>query len=97
MERMALYLTKTFSMYGFAFTCNGWKNLLAINEPVFQELCVEFFTSVSFEDATVDHSYRRALVFASVANLGSVASLNFHGVWRYMGNMRHIHQPSMFF
>lgn len=63
MERMAPYLTKTFTMDGFSFTCNSWKNLFEISELVFQELCVEFFASVSFEDATIDPYFSRALVF----------------------------------
>lgn len=63
MERMARYLIKTLFVDDFAFTCNGWKNLFSISEPVFQEMCVEFFASVSLEEDIVDPSYLRALVF----------------------------------
>lgn len=57
------YWTKVFEGDGFTFTCNGWRNLFSIQEPVFQELLVEFFTTVSFEERTVDFNYNRALVF----------------------------------
>lgn len=61
--RIALYLTKTFTGDGFSFTYNGWKNVFAISMPIFQELCVEFFASVSLKDTTVDPYFSRALVF----------------------------------
>lgn len=63
MERMTPFLTNNFFVDGFAFTCNGWRNLFAISELLFQEICVEFFASVSFEEATVDPSCSRALFF----------------------------------
>lgn len=63
MERMAPFLTKQFSMDDFFFTCNGWRNLFAISKPDYQELCVVFFASVSFEGATVDPFYPRDLIF----------------------------------
>lgn len=63
MEMMAPLLTKHFAVDDSFFTCNRWRNLFAITEPVYQELCVEFFASVSFEAATFDPFYPRALVF----------------------------------
>ena len=62
-ERMATYLMKISTEDEFSFTCNGWKNVFAISKPIFQELCVEFFASVSFEDATMDPYFAQALVF----------------------------------
>lgn len=35
-EKMAPYLTNTFTMDGFSFICNGWKNLFEISELVFK-------------------------------------------------------------
>lgn len=49
-------------MDNFSFTCNGWRNLFAISELVYQELCVEFFASISFEAAIVDPFYPRELI-----------------------------------
>lgn len=57
------YWTKVFEGYGFTFTCNGWRNLFSIQEPVYRELSVEFFTTMSFEERAVNFNYNRALVF----------------------------------
>ena len=37
------YWSKTYVGDQFSFTCHGWRNLFAIQEPVFRELSVEFF------------------------------------------------------
>lgn len=70
-KRMAPYLMETFTSDEFPFICNGWMNVFAIIESIFKELCVEFFASISFEDATVDPYFARALVFALEANIGN--------------------------
>lgn len=63
MERLNPYLTKTFEGDGVSFTCNGWEKLFSISEPVFMELCIEFFATVSFQENTEDPYYTWALVF----------------------------------
>lgn len=63
LERLNPYLMKMFMQNGVKFTCNDWKILFSIKEPVFKELCVEFFSMVSFEANTIDPQYTNALVF----------------------------------
>lgn len=62
LERLNMYLTKTFEKNGVYFTCNGWKNLLSIKEPIYKEWCLEFFSTVSFEANMVDPHFVGALV-----------------------------------
>lgn len=57
------YWTKVCMGNGFTFTCNGWKNIFSIKEPIYRELSVEFIATVSFEDKTINPTYNRALVF----------------------------------
>lgn len=42
------YLTKVFMQDGVQITCDGWKRLFRIQEPVYRELCLEFFSTVIF-------------------------------------------------
>ena len=57
------FWTKVYEGLNFTFTCHKWRNLFAIQEPVYRELSVEFFATVGFEERTVDFDYNRALVF----------------------------------
>lgn len=57
------FWTKVYVGNDFYFTCHGWRNLFELQEPVYQELSVEFFATVSFEERTVDFDYGRELVF----------------------------------
>lgn len=55
---------------------------------MFKELCVEFFASVSFEDAMMDPNFARALVFRLRANIGSTVLRNFLGGWVFMSTSK---------
>lgn len=50
LNQLNLFLTKTFAGIGITFTCKGWSNLFEIQERVYKELCVEFFSTVVFQD-----------------------------------------------
>lgn len=63
MRRIEPYLTKVFIENRFAVLCNGLINLLMIVEPIYKELCVEFFATASFKENTLDANYRQALTF----------------------------------
>lgn len=47
-EELAPYLVITFNHNGVSLTCDGWNRLFRIQEPVYQELCWEYFSTVSF-------------------------------------------------
>lgn len=47
-EELAPYLVKKFNHNGVFLTCDGWNRLFRIQEPVYQELCWEYFSTVSF-------------------------------------------------
>ena len=63
MDRMSQYLTKLFLGNRFLFTCKGWYNLFAIQERVYKELCVRFFSTVTFHENVQDPTFPQALVF----------------------------------
>lgn len=50
LKRLNPFLTKTFVENEIYFTWKGWSNLFAIQEKVYKELCVEFFSTVTFQD-----------------------------------------------
>lgn len=61
--------------------------MFSIKEEVFKELCLEFFSTVSFEANTVDPYYVHALVFfVLVVNIMSVAWPSFLGEWACTNN-----------
>lgn len=47
-ESLNPYLTKVFIQDGIQITCNGWGRLFWIQESVYREFCLEFFTTISF-------------------------------------------------
>lgn len=48
---------------GVSITFNGWRNLFSIKELVYKELFVELFSTVSFEENTVDPQYVGTPIF----------------------------------
>lgn len=62
-ERLHPYLINTYVENGISFTCNRWKILFSIKEPIFKELCVEFFSTISFEAKTIDPHFFTTLFF----------------------------------
>lgn len=63
MEQVEPYLTKLYVGNRSSFTCNAWHNFFTIQEHVYQELSVEYFSIVIFEEHTIDLNYGRALTF----------------------------------
>ena len=47
-EGLAPYLLKEFVYEGESMVCDGWSRVFRIQEPVYRELCLEFFSTVSF-------------------------------------------------
>ena len=47
-EELAPYLLKEFQHEGQTMICDGWSRVFRIQEPVYLELCLEFFSTVSF-------------------------------------------------
>ena len=47
-EELAPYLVKEFHHEGETMVCDGWSRVFRIQEPVYLELCLEFFSTVSF-------------------------------------------------
>lgn len=42
------YLTRFYKGKGFSFTCDGWRCLFQLQEPIYKELCVELFSIILF-------------------------------------------------
>lgn len=49
-EDMTPYLVKMFVHNGDSITCDGRRRLFRMQEPVYQELCWEFFSTISFSE-----------------------------------------------
>ena len=47
-EELTPYLVKECSLGYTTITCDGWLQLFKIQEPVYAELCWEFFATISF-------------------------------------------------
>lgn len=78
--RLSPFLTKTFVGSRITFTCKGWGNLLAIQERVYKDLCVEFFSTLVFQDNMEDPNFPQALVFCLVGEYRECSLSEF--AWR---------------
>ena len=47
-EELAPYLLREFQHGGESMICDGWSRVFRMQEPVYLELCLEFFSTVSF-------------------------------------------------
>lgn len=47
-EELAPYLIKNFMHNGVSISCDGWSRVFRMQEPVYQELCWEFFSIITF-------------------------------------------------
>lgn len=47
-EALSYYLVKSCEINGVQIVCDGWSRLFKLQEPVYQELCWEFFATISF-------------------------------------------------
>ena len=47
-EELTPYLVKECNLGNTTIICDGWLQLFKIQEPVFAELCWEFFATISF-------------------------------------------------
>lgn len=63
LKRLHPYLINTSVENGISLTCNGWKNLFSIKEPIFKELCDEFFSTISIEAKIVDPHFTMTSAF----------------------------------
>lgn len=94
LERMNLYLTKTYVENGISFTCNEWKILFSIKEPIFKELCMEFFLTTSFEENTIDPHFAMPLVFRLGGQYRACSLASF--AWRMGLHKQHEAMPPIF-
>lgn len=63
-ETMNPYLTNVFVNDGERVTCNAWRRLFQIQEPVYNDLCLEFYATVRFrgsDDCFDTHSFTLCL------------------------------------
>ncbi|KAI3497732.1 hypothetical protein L1887_33236 [Cichorium endivia] len=63
---IALYLTQWFTHNAGAFTHHGWRNIFHIREPVYRELCLEFFSTYSsdYSEIVGGYVFRSRAIFA---------------------------------
>ena len=61
-ERMNPHLTKVFIQDGVRITCDAWRRLFRLQEPVYQELCWEFYSTIKFRGSE-DYFDTNALTF----------------------------------
>ena len=47
-EELTPYLVKSSEHEGMTIVYDGWSRLFKIQEPIYQELCWEFFSTISF-------------------------------------------------
>lgn len=62
---------------GYSFTCKGWNNLFAIQERVYKELCIEFFSTMVFHENVQDPTFPQALVFRLGGEYGERSLVEF--------------------
>lgn len=73
-DRVRPYPQKIFVGDRFTFSCKGWWNLFPISEPLYKELCIEFFSTIIFDENYEDVINRRAFSFRLRGKSISVAS-----------------------
>lgn len=61
-EEVIPYLVKTCLHDGVTITCDEWNRLFRIQEPVYQELCEDFFSTINFYGGD-DHYNLGVLMF----------------------------------
>lgn len=59
---MNLYLTKVFINNRLRITCSVWRKLFQLQEPIYRELCLEFYATVTFRGGD-DYYSTNALTF----------------------------------